>query len=172
VKTIRKLTSIAAKTQALTQASWCSIINATSIRRNGNRLGLSDYDQLMEWRLPNWGRCGRVSDCPNPNIPSHIADLIGIAASTRDGHGETEDGEEAASLKDDTALLPLDHQDAESVDIYIRQLSDIHIAVLKARFYKFKPVSVAHLQEAVYALIDAMRANRDTVKRMRALGAP
>lgn len=136
-------------------------------------MGLSEYDDLVDRRLPNWGRCGRVSDCPNPNIPSHIADLIGIAASTTDGHGETVAGEEAASHKEDTDIIPLDHQDAESLDAFIRQLPRIHICVLWARFYppKYGPVSIAHLQEAVSALIEAMACNRDTVRRMRSLGA-
>jgi hypothetical protein len=129
-----------------------------------------DFVDLRSRRLPNWGRWGRISDCPNPNIKSHIADLIGIAASTSDGHGEAEDGTEAATFIADTAIAGIDHLDAEGLDTWIRQLRSGHRNMIRIRFYLLRPVPWLEMDASIRALMDLMQANRDTVRLLRRLG--
>ena len=136
------------------------------------RAGLSEFDHMKHVRLWNWGRAGRC----NPDKPmcalSHVTDLFGKPASTTAGHGETEDGEEATSSVSDGEIIPIDHRDADELDGFIRQVSPTHRDNLRHKYYirpMKRQVKAEDTDAAVRALLDAIAANKATVRRLREL---
>jgi hypothetical protein len=121
---------------------------------------LSDFD-LMRWhRLPNWGRWGRDDpDKPDPNKcgRSICADYI---PRGDDGEGWGEEGAIGAKPP------PVDFRDAENLDGFIQQLDAERRQHIRRFFYLRQPVRWELLDEAIRGLLDALDANRRTIREM------
>lgn len=69
---------------------------------------------------------------------------------------------------------PVDHQDAESLDAFIKQMPAGHKETIRHAYYirgdERRDVRADDLYAAIRALMDTMDDNRRVVKRMRELG--
>lgn len=112
---------------------------------------LSDFDDLKERRLPNWGlsarRCLRVMArgvVPGfySEAPVHYTD-------------------------DDDGVVRIDERDADNLDGFIMQIVACHRKTLCDAFYRRGPASRLDVDAAVRCLLDVLHANRAVNDKMR-----
>lgn len=122
--------------------------------------GLSIHEFTRDVRLPNWGAWGRQdSDKPDPERGAS-------SIYQRGGKDNSERDDDAAP---ELPPPPIDQRDAESLDGWIMQLSELHKQIIRAKFYKRQQVHISDTDAAVRALLDLMHDNRKVVNVMKAM---
>lgn len=125
-------------------------------------------------RLWNWGRVARIDPCrPKGATVNHLYQLI--KDDERESTGEITAETIVVPQQHDPKPEPakLDHDDAETMGGWIRQLLQGHRGVLACRYVlmqSMEQVGRDRHDAAVYALERMMAANRETVGRMKKLG--
>ena len=123
--------------------------------------GLSQHEEMRDILLPAWGRQGRI----NPDKPDNERGASSIY--NRGKKDETERDDDAAP----EALpykLPEEHW--EAIDFAIKQLSELHRAIIRDKFYRRMAVNILDTDAAVRALLDIQRSNRSVVDIMKRMG--
>ena len=113
-----------------------------------NSRGLSDHDYMRDVRLPSWGSWGRW-DTDKPNCQRLGGSIYQMGRADRQGEGES-------LLEQDDLPPKMDIADCELLDHYIRQLGELHRAIIRQKFYKRLPVHRLDVDAAVRALLDLM----------------
>ena len=123
-------------------------VSVSKLPRGRNIPGaqVTQFDDLKERRLPNWGRWGRQDDCI-PRVGGSLSSEY-VGDDLRDG----EDAQRAVEARPD----PIDWRDAEDLDQYIGKLAHRHREAIRARFYKHQRVPRLELDWAIRMLQDAM----------------
>jgi hypothetical protein len=128
------------------------------------REGLSEHEVMRDQRLPMWGRWGR-QDSNRPDNERGSSSIYLMGRADRQGE-QIIDGE--IEVQDDP-VPKLDTKDAEYLDGYIAQLSELHKQIIRQKYYKRLPVHRLDVDAAVRALLDEIANNRrvtDVMKRM------
>jgi hypothetical protein len=123
--------------------------------------GLSEHEYTRDVRLPNWGRWGR-QDSGKPDNERGASSIY-----QRGKKDETERDDDAVP---EDPNPPINQDDAESLDGWVIQLSELHKQIIRAKFYKRQQVHISDTDAAVRALLDLMGDNRKVVKLMKRLG--
>jgi hypothetical protein len=124
--------------------------------------GLSEHDFMRDHRLPQWGFWSRL-DTSKPNAQRICSSIYHMGRADRQGDGES--GEEMDDLQP-----RVDTADCEYLDGYIRQLSALHKAIIRDKFYKRLPINRMDTDSAVRGLLDLIADNRRVVDVMKRLG--
>lgn len=124
---------------------------------------MTDFEEMREHRLPNWGAWGRQDqDKPNSQRPGgSICVDFNPSKDWEPGWGDMDAVPEAPPI-------PIDHRDAENLDGYIRQLGQEHRETIRRHYYKDQRQQWERLDAAVRALLDITKANRRVVDFMGA----
>lgn len=118
----------------------------------------SEFDRLKLERLPNWGRWGRHDpDRPDADrLGSPLVDMMKDDENDRDEDAAPED-----------PPIPIDHADAERLDMWIQNLPLDHRKVVIRSYYKREKTYWQDLDAAVRCLMDLMDRGRVYVVRTR-----
>ena len=130
-----------------------------------NYNGLSEHEVMRDQRLVNWGRYGRQDSC-RPDNERVSSSIYMMGRADRQGE-QIIDGE--VEVQDDP-IPKLDTKDAEYLDGFIAQLSELHRQIIRQKYYKRLPVHRIDVDAAVRALLDEIATNRRVVDVMRRMG--
>jgi hypothetical protein len=120
---------------------------------------------MRDQRLVNWGRWGR-QDSGRPDNERGSSSIYAMGRADRQGE-QVIDGEIEVA---DEPAPKLDEKDAEYLDGYIAQLSELHRQIIRQKYYKRLAVHRLDVDAAVRGLLDAIAENRRVTDVMKRLG--